>query len=383
MHNILIHYFSLYIHTATQVLIGSQNDEVFDSTASPIDLDEASKRCVLAEIFYLTHFKSFQSKIIDAALKRKDTLVIQPTGSGKSLCFQFPAVYTKKLTLVITPTIRLQQDQTHHLSETGISAIFLASAHMDAHADSKVFSPDSTVSLLFVSPKWLFNGNDRNLAKVQRLCASGKVCLVAIDEAHLIYDWQDFRQSYKKCEEVHTLFPGVPVMALSATVTPQVHTALTTILISGFYKKAFEFMFHTCQSYHSNFKVGESLKGIIIDWSDTEAKGLRELLGDNVADKVLKGCNVHWTRSYQRVADKVNNNVHRSNRVLAKEAFCAVTKQVMLAKTKEDVLKLFDVLQGKAEILTVQHLLSLPDEHLTVVTHNCDWSSARPGYRGG
>ena len=157
--------------------------------------------------------------------------MIQPTGSGKSLCFQFPAVYTKKLTLVITPTISLMQDQTHHLSETGISAIFLGSAKMDAHADSKVFSPGSTVSLLFVSPEWLFNGNDRNLAKVQRLCASGKVCLVAIDEAHLIYDWQDFQQSYKKCEEVHTLFPGVPVMALSATVTPQVHTALTTILI--------------------------------------------------------------------------------------------------------------------------------------------------------
>ena len=65
MHNILIHYFSLYIHTATQVLIGSQNDEVFDSTASPIDLDEASKRCVLAEKFHLTHFKSFQSEIMD------------------------------------------------------------------------------------------------------------------------------------------------------------------------------------------------------------------------------------------------------------------------------------------------------------------------------
>ena len=65
--------------------------------------------------------------------------------------------------------------------------------------------------------------------------------------------------------------------------------------------------------------------------------------------------------------------------MLAKEAFCAVAKRVMVAKTKEDVLKLFDVLQGKAEISTVhvQHLLSLPDEHLTVVTHNCDRSSAK------
>ena len=85
----------------------------------------------------------------------------------------------------------------------------------------------------------------------------------------------------------------------------------------------------------SKCMLGEGLKGIIINWSDTEAKGLRELLGENVADKVIEGCNVHWTRSYQRVADKVNNNVHRSNRVLAKEPFCAVAKQMMVAKTKE------------------------------------------------
>ena len=123
--------------------------------------------------------------------------------------------------------------------------------------------------------------------------------------------------------------------------------------------------------------MGESLKGIIIVWSDTEAKRLHELFGENVADKVLKGCNVHWTRSYQQVADKDNNNVHKSNQVLAKEAFCAVAEQVMVAKTKEDMLKLFDVLQGKVEISTVQHLLSMPDKHLTVVTHNCDWLIAK------
>ena len=146
-----------------------------------------------------------------------------------------------------------------------------------------------------------------------------------------------------------------------------------------FIRKHFELMYHTCKSYHSNFKVGESLKGIIIDWSDTKTKGLREPLGENVADKIFKRCNIHWTRSYLRVDDKLNNNVYRSNRVLAKEAFCAVAKQVMVAKTKEDVLKLFDVLQGKAEISTVhvQNLLSLPDEHLAVVTHNCDRSSAK------
>ena len=80
---------------------------LFDSLASSIDVDEAAKRCVLADKFQITHFKEFQTRIINAVLNNKDTLVVQPTGSGKSLCFQFPAVYSKKLTLVITPTISL------------------------------------------------------------------------------------------------------------------------------------------------------------------------------------------------------------------------------------------------------------------------------------
>ena len=73
--------------------------DLFDSLASSIDVDEAAKRCVLADRFQLTHFNEFQTKVINPVLNKKDTLVIQPTGSGKSLCFQFPAVYSKKLTL--------------------------------------------------------------------------------------------------------------------------------------------------------------------------------------------------------------------------------------------------------------------------------------------
>ena len=145
-------------------------------------MDEAAKRCVLAEKFQLTHFKEFQTRIVNAVLN-KDTLVIQPTGSGKSLCFQFPAVYTKKLTLVITPTISLMQDQTH---EKGISTVYLGSAQMDIHAEDRVFAPESDVSVPFISPEWLFGGNDKNLVKVQRLCKDGRLCLVAIDKAKSI-----------------------------------------------------------------------------------------------------------------------------------------------------------------------------------------------------
>ena len=84
--------------------------DLFDSLASSIDVDEAAKRCVLADKFHLTHFKDFQTNVINAVLNKRDTLVIQPTGSGKSLCFQFPAVYTKKTHI---------SDNTNHQPHAG------------------------------------------------------------------------------------------------------------------------------------------------------------------------------------------------------------------------------------------------------------------------
>ena len=147
---------------------------------------------------------------------------------------------------------------------------------------------------------------------------------------------------------------------------------------TNFYKKAFELVFHYCRKDHPKFKVGDTLKGIIVDWSDTETKGLREVVGDKIADSVLKGCNVHWTRSYQRVAEKVNSHVHINNRSLAKEAFCTIAKQVMSVKNKDDVLRLFDVLQAEAPISSLKYLnLPLSDEHFTVVDQDCDWTAAK------
>ena len=101
---------------------------------------------------------------------------------------------------------------------------------MDPHAESAVFSTDSNVLLLFVNPEWLFGNDDKNLAKVQNLRADDRLGLIAIDEAHLMFDWQDFRPSFNRCKDLHSLFPGIPLMALSATVTPQVQTALESFL---------------------------------------------------------------------------------------------------------------------------------------------------------
>ena len=94
-------------------------------------------------------------------LNNRDTLVIQLTGSGKSLCFQFPAVYNNKLTLVITPTVSLMQNQTHELSKLGVNATYLGSSQFDPHAESKVFSQSSDVSVLCAGPEWLFGRDDK------------------------------------------------------------------------------------------------------------------------------------------------------------------------------------------------------------------------------
>ena len=117
------------------------------------DLDEAAKRCVLADCFHLTHFKEFQSCVIDAVLNKRDSLVIQPIGSGKSLCYQFPAVYTKQVTLVIMPTISLMQDQIRELEKFGISVIYFGSAQMDPNSESKALCAESNTLVVFVSPE--------------------------------------------------------------------------------------------------------------------------------------------------------------------------------------------------------------------------------------
>ena len=94
-----------------------------------------------------------------------------------------------------------------------------------------------------------------------------------------------------------------------------------------------------------------------------------------MADRLLRGYNVHWARSYQHVADRVNSSVQKCNRKLANEAFCAIAKLVTSVKTKEDVLQCFDVLQGSLPLSSFYH--SQLDKHFTVVETECDWSGAK------
>ena len=213
----------------------SDDDASFASN-SDVSLHDAMLIATLAEKFGLTSFKNFQKRIIDATLEGRDTLVVHPTGSGKSLCFQFPPVFQDKKAVVITPTISLMQDQVCNLRQKGIKSTYLGSAQLDKEAESNALDPNSDIRVIFVTPEWIAKSD--KLIKVQALASAGKLSLIAIDEAHLVSEWADFRKAYRDLESLHSSFRNTPIMALTATATPEVEIEIKKLLRNPVVTKA-------------------------------------------------------------------------------------------------------------------------------------------------
>ena len=150
-------------------------------------LKHATLIATLAEKFNHTSLKPFQKTVIDATLNGQDTLVIQPTGSGKSICFQFPPVYLNKKPIVVTPTISLMQDQVHKLNGIGIQSVLLGSAQLDKQVEIHVLQPESKEQIIFVTPEWI--AKSANQMKLHSLIRYDKLALIVIDEAHLFTEW--------------------------------------------------------------------------------------------------------------------------------------------------------------------------------------------------
>ena len=196
--------------------INSWDDESISSSPNTSALfQEASMIMTLSEKFDVTRFKPYQKEVINAVLSARDCLVIQPTGSGKSMCFQFPAVYKNKMAFVIVPSISLMQDHVKSCGRYGIKAEFLGSAQPDLQAEDRVLSCDSDVNIVLVTPEWLANTSKKE--KLKYLVENDKVCLIALDEAHLFHYWQEFRPAYKNLDSLHREFPNIPLMCLTAT----------------------------------------------------------------------------------------------------------------------------------------------------------------------
>lgn len=163
-------------------------------------------------------FRPMQETIIRAALDGRDTLALLPTGGGKSLCFQVPALAMGRLCLVVSPLIALMKDQVQRLRSMGIEARAVTSDMRTAEIENVLESAAvGRLSFLYVSPERL--ASELFLARLPRM----PIGLIAVDEAHCISQWgYDFRPSYQRIAEVRALLPGVPVLALTASATTAV-----------------------------------------------------------------------------------------------------------------------------------------------------------------
>lgn len=165
-----------------------------------------------------TDFRDSQEEIINAVINEKDTLVLLPTGAGKSLCYQLPALLKEGTCLVVSPLLALMKDQVNQLKSRGIEAEYLSS-ELDEYDAEAIYDrcKEGLTKLLYVSPERLTNTQFiQNMEEIQ-------LSFIAVDEAHCISEWgQDFRPSYQNIKGFRSNNPEIPCLALTATATPKV-----------------------------------------------------------------------------------------------------------------------------------------------------------------
>jgi ATP-dependent DNA helicase RecQ len=176
----------------------------------------------LKHYFGYDEFRSVQREIITTALENRDLLVVMPTGGGKSLCFQLPALLKQGVTIVVSPLIALMQDQVQLLADNGIPATFLnSSISTEERRDRATALYNGEIKLLYLAPERLNQEFISNfLVDLDReVGISG----FAIDEAHCVSEWgHDFRPDYRKLSQLRQYFPKVPFLGLTATATDRV-----------------------------------------------------------------------------------------------------------------------------------------------------------------
>src|SRR4051794_26334480 len=184
--------------------------------ASPPTIEAA--RAVLKSAFGYDKFRPGQEAAVSAILAGRDTVVVLPTGGGKSLCFQVPALMLPGLTVVVSPLISLMKDQVDALVAKGLPATFINSTLTSGQVSDRLARVDrGEIKLLYLAPERFDAGRT-----AERLRKAG-VSLLAIDEAHCISQWgHDFRPSYLKVRNVHETLGSPTTIALTATATPDV-----------------------------------------------------------------------------------------------------------------------------------------------------------------
>jgi len=172
-------------------------------------------RALLRDVFGFRGYRPHQEEIVEHVVAGGDAFVLMPTGGGKSLCYQLPALVRPGLTVVVSPLISLMKDQVDALQASGVAATFLNSSLPAGEARPRLRGlHQGEYRLLYVAP--------------ERLMLSGflddlkrwNVNLLAVDEAHCVSEWgHDFRPEYRQLAQLRELLPGIPMMALTATAT--------------------------------------------------------------------------------------------------------------------------------------------------------------------
>ena len=180
-------------------------------------MSSSAARQILRDTFGYTAFRGAQQAIVEHVTNGGDALVLMPTGGGKSLCYQIPALLRDGAGIVVSPLIALMQDQVDALKQLGVAAAFLNSS-LDADAAREVSRQllRGELKLLYVAPERLVT--EGFLGLLERVRQAGGIALFAIDEAHCVSQWgHDFRPEYRALTVLHERFPDVPRIALTAT----------------------------------------------------------------------------------------------------------------------------------------------------------------------
>ena len=211
------------------------------------DLSEALRR------YWGYHeFRPKQENVIRSVLAAHDTCVVMPTGGGKSLCYQLPAVISGKTAVVVSPLIALMQDQAAQLAQMGIPAAVINSSQTSA--ERRIVMDKAArgeYRLLYLSPERLAVGN--TFEWLNRV----PVGFFAVDEAHCISEWgHEFRPEYRQLSRLRSSFPGLPIAAFTASATRQVrHDILKQLqmrepdlYIASFHRKNLNYVVHECEA---------------------------------------------------------------------------------------------------------------------------------------
>jgi len=247
----------------------------------------------LKEFWNYSSFREKQREIVDSIISRTDTLALLPTGGGKSLCYQLPAILLEGTTIIISPLLALMREQTHELLRRGIPATYISSELDDEQLD-EIYQNirNNSYKLLYISPERLTNNIFlENISNTE-------ISFIAVDEAHCISEWgNDFRPSYQYIKNFREIYPNIPCLALTATASTKVIQEIieklklkNTNLFKKSYKRTNLYLRQTEISdkfqYIYHYLINNDKSGLIYARTRKETKFLSDWLRKMGLDRV-------------------------------------------------------------------------------------------------